>query len=340
MTRAPGFHSEGPQTTRTTLYEMHKTALWYNPQRSHLDIHAPIGGDPVSVQHMNMVLEAQGLCAQEKAVLTACCNHTDPSGKTYAGEERLMREAGMPRTTFQRWRAKLVSRGLLFSKRKGRKGGGRTTSDTWVNLEALRAARDPWFDRSPADRDEDENPFSGQDVPAVAQPGRRGKGPVGGAKGRGSNGPASGAINGPVSGACAAPPAEPVTLRNPQGETAPPVGCGPSPTESQRKAAARSALRAPVEPRGARPDRLPFEDRVDHLRPEDPLPVVGTATIPGARGDHGGREETAAQLERERQIHFQQCAYCQRGPRVCQEAADLIEQWSLKPDSSRVPAPF
>jgi hypothetical protein len=176
----------------------------------------------VSVQHIALVLEASGLCAQEKAVLTAFCNHTNPSGKTYAGEERLMRESGMPRTTFQRWRNQLVKRGLLISKRKGRKGGGRATSDTWVNLEALRAARDPWFDKKPADRDEDESPFTSQDVPKVG----RGKGSTDGAKGRGSNGPASGAINGPISGAingpasgaAMAPPVEPRTLSNPQME--------------------------------------------------------------------------------------------------------------------------
>lgn len=168
----------------------------------------------MSVQHIALVLEAADLCAQEKAVLTAFCNHTDPNGKTFAGEERLMREAGMPRTTFQRWRSTLAKRELLFSRRKGRKGGGRTTSDTYVNLAALRAMRDPFFGNVTADRPDDENPFSQVDS----------NGPASGAKGatRPSNGPASGAINGPVSGAEPAPPVGPITLPSPQGEPSTP----------------------------------------------------------------------------------------------------------------------
>lgn len=167
----------------------------------------------MSIQHIAMVLEAKGLCAQEKAVLTAFCNHTDPAGKTHAGEERLMREAGMPRTTFQRWRGKLVKDRLLISRRKGRQGGGRTTSDTWVNLKLLHSIRDPWFDRKPADRQEEPNPFDAQNQDEKDT----GNGPASGAKG-GGNGPASGAINGPASGADVAPPVEPITLTNPQSE--------------------------------------------------------------------------------------------------------------------------
>ena len=194
----------------------------------------------MSIQNIVLVLEAAELCAQEKAVLTAFCNHTDPSGKTYAGEERLMRESGMPRTTFQRWRSELVRRGLLISKRKGRKGGGRATSDTWVNLEALRAARDPWFAKKAADRDEDDNPFTGQ---GVAEPStRRSKSPVSGAKGGASNGPVSGAINGPVSGASPAPPVEPVTVNNPQSE--PVASFGRDSVPDARRASTGSTVRA------------------------------------------------------------------------------------------------
>lgn len=175
----------------------------------------------MSVQHIALVLEAADLCAQEKAVLTAFCNHTDPNGKTFAGEERLMREAGMPRSTFQRWRSALAKRELLFSRRKGRKGGGRTTSDTYVNLAALRAMRDPFFGNVTADRPDDENPFSQVDS----------NGPASGAKGatRPSNGPASEGINGPASGAEPAPPVGPITLPIPQGEPSTP---SPAPTAS------------------------------------------------------------------------------------------------------------
>lgn len=118
----------------------------------------------MSVQHIAMVLEASGLCAQEKAALIAFCNHTDATGKTFAGEERLMREAGMPRSTFRRWRARLVARELLVSKEKRNAKNQRMTSDTWVNLRALAAMRDPWFNRPgrPAD-EEDMNPFESSD---------------------------------------------------------------------------------------------------------------------------------------------------------------------------------
>jgi hypothetical protein len=180
----------------------------------------------MSIQHIALVLEAGGLNAQEKAVLIAFCNHTDPNGKTFAGEARLMREAGMPRTTFQRWRGDLVKRNLLLSRRRGRAGGGRTTSDTYVNLEALRSMRDPFFGTVASDRPEDENPFANENAQVTSN------GPTSGAKGEAmappaepkvtSNGPASGAINGPAGGAGAAPQVEPVTLPSPQGEPSTP----------------------------------------------------------------------------------------------------------------------
>lgn len=175
----------------------------------------------MSIQHIALVLEAAGLCAQEKVVLIAFCNHTDPNGKTFAGEARLMREAGMKRTPFQEWRKKLVDRELLFSRRRGRKGGGRTTSDTYVNLAALRAMRDPFFGNVTADRPDDENPFSQVDSNG---PDDRAKGAT-----RPSNGPDSRAINGPDSRAEPARTAGPITLPSPQGEPSTP---SPAPTAS------------------------------------------------------------------------------------------------------------
>lgn len=189
----------------------------------------------MSIQHIALVLEASGLSAQEKAVLTAFCNHTDPSGKTFAGEERLMREAGMPRATFRRWRSQLVDRELLISRRKGRKGGGRTTSDTWVNIEKLRAARDPFFGQTPTDRPEDENPF--------AQVG--GNGPAGETKGgfgltsEPINQPTGEPINGPVSETTVGSPVRPITVSeslsgSPQGE--PSSSVPPSPSAAVERA--------------------------------------------------------------------------------------------------------
>lgn len=159
----------------------------------------------MSVQHIVLVLEATDLDPREKAVLIAFCNHTDPNGKTFAGQERLRREAGMPATTFKEWKKKLVERNLLVSRRKGRKGGGRATSDTYVNLVALREMRDPFFGEQVTDRPEDENPFA--DVNSQVT----------------SNGPADGPINGPADGPTVGPLTGPITLNNRQGEPSPPL---------------------------------------------------------------------------------------------------------------------
>ncbi|QCX75483.1 hypothetical protein C9F11_08970 [Streptomyces sp. YIM 121038] len=110
----------------------------------------------MSIQHITLVLDAGDLCAQEKAVLTAFCNYTNPAGQTFAGEARLAATAGMPERTFRTWRARLVERGLLVCRRKGRhvKTGGQLTSRTRVNLELLAKMRNPVFDRKFTDDDE------------------------------------------------------------------------------------------------------------------------------------------------------------------------------------------
>jgi len=96
------------------------------------------------------------------------------------------------------------------------------------------------------------------------------------------------------------------------------VGTGGRSSNPQRKTAAHPSLRS---------GRLPSEPQADRHRPEDPLPVVRTATIPGGERDHVRREKSADELRREREIHNQGCAYCQRGPRVCDTAADLVRLW-------------
>lgn len=196
---------------------------------------------PVSIQHIALVLEASGLCAQEKAILIAFCNHTDASGKTFAGEQRLMREAGMSRTTFQTWRAKLVTRKLIFSRNKGRQGGGRTTSDTWVNLSLLREMRDEFFGAKAADRPDDENPFASEGNGPVdgAKGGKaagRSNGPAYGAEGgkASGNGPVDGAFNGPAHGATQARPTGPRTVSEPSGTTL--KNSPPDPPEGGRSA--------------------------------------------------------------------------------------------------------
>lgn len=114
----------------------------------------------MSIKHIDLVLKAKGISPRHRAVLTAFCNYTDKRGKTFAGEDRLRREAGMPLSTFRRNRAELVELGLLASKRRGRQSGGQQTADTWVNLRKLAQMRDPWFDRpTPPRLDGEDNPF-------------------------------------------------------------------------------------------------------------------------------------------------------------------------------------
>lgn len=76
-----------------------------------------------------------------------------------------------------------------------------------------------------------------------------------------------------------------------------------------------------------RSGRLLSEPSADRHRPEDHPPVVGTATIPEAERDHGSREKSAGELQREREIHNQGCGRCQNGRGACSIGADLIRQW-------------
>lgn len=164
----------------------------------------------MSIQHIALVLEAADLTVQESAILIAMCNHTDTNGKTFAGEERLMREAKLRKTQFRTWRARLVERELIVSRRRGRQGGGRTTSDTYVNLAKLRSMRDPFFGGRTNDRPEDENPFS--QVDSNGPENRTIDADSGG------NGPENRTINGPENRTTVGRRTGPITLNNPQGE--------------------------------------------------------------------------------------------------------------------------
>jgi hypothetical protein len=178
--------------------------------RSHAGHGRLIGKATVSIQHVSLVLEAADLAVQEKAILIALANHTDPNGKTFAGEERLMRESSLKKTQFRTWRARLVERELILSRRRGRRGGGRTTSDTYLNLDKLRSMRHPFFGAVVTDRPEDENPFSqadsnGPDNRTIDD-------------NDGGNGPVSRTINGPVSRTTQGRGTGPITITNHQGE--------------------------------------------------------------------------------------------------------------------------
>lgn len=100
-------------------------------------------------------------------------------------------------------------------------------------------------------------------------------------------------------------------------KTEPPHGCGPKPSDPQ-SATAHPSLRS---------GRLLSGPVVDHLPAEDPLPVVRTATIPGDDHDRAGVEESAAELQHQREIHNQGCARCQNGRGACATGADLAHRW-------------
>lgn len=100
-------------------------------------------------------------------------------------------------------------------------------------------------------------------------------------------------------------------------KTAPAHGCGPKPSEPQRTTAHPSL----------RSGRLLSGQKVDHLPAEDPLPAVRTATIPGDDHDRAGVEESAAELQHQREIHNQGCARCQNGRGACTTGADLAHRW-------------
>lgn len=105
------------------------------------------------------------------------------------------------------------------------------------------------------------------------------------------------------------------------------------PSPEKKSTGARGHPSGPSGPQGAtarpslRSGRLLSEPQADRHRPEDPLPVVRTATIPGDDHRDGRREESAGELQREREIHNQGCYRCQRGHGACETGAELIRQW-------------
>lgn len=104
----------------------------------------------MSVDHMSMVFEAEGLSVTQKALLLAYANRTDAHGYTYPGVERLAAETGMSQSTVIRTRKGLEARNLLRHQRRV-KPSGRSTSNMYrINLDKLRSMR-----RAPKDFGDD-----------------------------------------------------------------------------------------------------------------------------------------------------------------------------------------
>ncbi|MGI5122821.1 helix-turn-helix domain-containing protein [Marinactinospora thermotolerans] len=96
----------------------------------------------MSIQHMQMVFDAEGLDHSEKIVLLAYCNYTDAYGYVWAGVPRISDDTGASASTIKRVRKTLRQRGLLATKRRVDPRTGRSTSNiTRINLERLAAMK-------------------------------------------------------------------------------------------------------------------------------------------------------------------------------------------------------
>lgn len=96
------------------------------------------------IQHIAMVLAAEGLNGSEKLLLIAYCNHTDGSGYVTAGIPRLADETGTSERTVKRVNAALKEKNLIKSVRRvNPRTGNPITNLTRVNLKRLAEMKRP-----------------------------------------------------------------------------------------------------------------------------------------------------------------------------------------------------
>ena len=99
---------------------------------------------PVTVQHIALVLGADGLSASEKLLLIAYCNHTDAHGYCWPGIARLADETGMSVRTVHRTNSALRAKGLIKSVRRvNPRTGEPITNLTRINLALLASMQRP-----------------------------------------------------------------------------------------------------------------------------------------------------------------------------------------------------
>lgn len=99
------------------------------------------------IQHIALVLEAEGLTGSEKLLLIAYCNHTDGSGYVTAGIPRLADETGTSERTVKRTNALLKEKKLIKSVRRvNPRTGEPITNLTRVNLALLASMKRPEHD--------------------------------------------------------------------------------------------------------------------------------------------------------------------------------------------------
>ncbi|MFF7240298.1 helix-turn-helix domain-containing protein [Streptomyces collinus] len=128
----------------------------------------------MTIKHIAMVLEAEGLDGPEKLLLIAYCNRTDDHGYCWPGQQRLAADCGTSPATVKRVKKKLIEKKLIASQRRlDPKTGEPITNLTRVNLELLAAMK-----RKPTDYDDNviERITFGVDAPL---PRKRRKAPKG-----------------------------------------------------------------------------------------------------------------------------------------------------------------
>lgn len=104
----------------------------------------------MTIKHIAMVLEAEGLDGPEKLLMIAYCNRTDDHGYCWPGQQRLADDCGTSPATVKRVKKKLIEKKLIVSQRRlDPKTGEPITNLTRVNLELLAAMR-----RKPTDYDD------------------------------------------------------------------------------------------------------------------------------------------------------------------------------------------
>ncbi|MFB8120616.1 helix-turn-helix domain-containing protein [Streptomyces sp. NPDC056465] len=98
----------------------------------------------MTIKHIAMVLEAEGLDGAEKLLLIAYCNRTDDHGYCWPGQQRLADDCGTSIATVKRVKKKLVEKKLIASQRRlDPKTGEPITNLTRVNIELLESMRRP-----------------------------------------------------------------------------------------------------------------------------------------------------------------------------------------------------
>lgn len=97
----------------------------------------------MSIQHMQTVFDAGDLTAPQKSVLLAYCNFTDAHGYCWPGVERIADMTGLSLSGVKKVRKQLAASGLMNTVSRGKKGGGRKTNGSRINIKRLEKMKLP-----------------------------------------------------------------------------------------------------------------------------------------------------------------------------------------------------